>query len=161
MAEVTFKNAVVKIDTLQLSEENPRKIGRKDFEKLKQSLIDFPEMKQLREVVVDEKLKVLAGHQRLLALKDLDYEDVYIKQVFGLTNKQKREFMVKDNVSSGKWDADIIANFDWDIEELKSFGVDPFKLPGDSDEDKGKSYKNHEVTCPACGEHFELSEAQD
>lgn len=161
MAEVTVKNSVAKIADLELSEENPRKIGRKAFEELKKSLIDFPEMKQLREVIVDENFKVLAGHQRLLALQDLDYEDVYIKQVFGLTNKQKREFMVKDNVSSGKWDADIIANFDWDIEELKSFGVDPFKLPSDNSEDKGKSYKNHEVTCPNCGHHFELSEAQE
>lgn len=160
MAEVTFKNSVAKIDDLVLSEENPRKIGHKDFEALKKSLVEFPEMKQLREVVVDEDFKVLAGHQRLLALKDLDYEDVYIKQVFGLTKKQKREFMIKDNVSSGKWDADVIANFDWDIEELKGFGVDPFKLPGDSEDDK-KQYKNHELTCPNCGHHFELSEAEN
>lgn len=159
MAEVTFKNSVAKIDDLLLSEENPRKISRKDFETLKKSLVEFPEMKQLREVVVDEDLKVLAGHQRLLALKDLDYEDVYIKQVFGLTKKQKREFMIKDNVSSGKWDADIIGNF-WEVDELKGFGVDPFKLPGES-EDDAKSHKAHDVTCPHCGEHFELSEAQE
>lgn len=159
MAEVTTNSFVAKIAELELSEENPRKISRKDFEKLKQSLIDFPEMKQLREVIVDENMKVLAGHQRLLALQDLEYEDVYVKQVTGLTKKQKREFMIKDNVSSGKWDADVFANF-WDIEEVKGFGIDPFKLPGDSSEDQGKSYKNHEVTCPHCGEHFELSEAE-
>lgn len=158
MAEVTVKNLVVAIGDVQLSEENPRKISRRDFEKLKQSLIDFPEMKKLREIIVDENLKVLAGHQRLLALQDLDYEDVEVKQVFGLTKKQKREFMIKDNVSSGKWDADVLANL-WDIEEVKSFGIDPFKLPSDSEDDK-KQYKNHEVTCPHCGEHFELSEAE-
>lgn len=159
MAEVTFKNSVAKIADLKRSNENPRKIGRKDFEKLKKSLTDFPEMKQLREIVVDEKLKVLAGHQRLLALEDLEYEDVYIKQVFGLTPKQKREFMIKDNVSSGKWDADVIAN-EWNLEEIKEFGVDPFKLPNDNPEEK-QPYKNHEVTCPECGAHFELSESDD
>lgn len=158
MAEVTTKDFVAKIADLQLSEENPRKISRRDFEKLKQSLIDFPEMKKLRQVIVDENLKVLAGHQRLLALQDLDYEDVEVRQVIGLTKKQKREFMVKDNVSSGKWDADVFANF-WDVEEVKGFGIDPFKLPSDSEDDK-KQYKNHEVTCPHCGEHFELSEAE-
>lgn len=158
MAEVTTKDFVAKIGDLQLSEENPRKIGRRDFEKLKQSLVDFPEMKKLRQVIVDEDMKVLAGHQRLLALQDLDYEDVEVRQVFGLTKKQKREFMIKDNVSSGKWDADVFANF-WDIEEVKGFGIDPFKLPSDSEDDK-KEYKNHEVTCPHCGEHFELSEAE-
>lgn len=158
MAEVTTKSFVADIDDLQLSEENPRKISRRDFEKLKQSLIDFPEMKKLRQIIVDENMKVLAGHQRLLALKDLDYPNVEVTQVFGLTKKQKREFMIKDNVSAGKWDADVFANF-WDVEEVKGFGIDPFKLPSDSEDDK-KQYKNHEVTCPHCGEHFELSEAE-
>lgn len=161
MAEVTFKNSVAKIDDLVLSEENPRKISHKDFEALKKSLVEFPEMKQLREVVVDEDMKVLAGHQRLLALKDLDYEDVYIKQVFGLTKKQKREFMIKDNVSSGDWDTDIIAN-SWDLDELEGFGVPAMKLPGSGGSGgDGNSYKNHEITCPACGHHFELSETQE
>lgn len=158
MAEVTIKSFVADINDLLLSEENPRKISRRAFEKLKQSLIDFPEMKKLRQIIVDENMKVLAGHQRLLALKDLDYPNVEVTQVFGLTKKQKREFMIKDNLSAGKWDADVFANF-WDVEEVKGFGIDPFKLPGDSEEDK-KQYKNHEVTCPHCGEHFELSEAE-
>lgn len=159
MAEVTTNSFVADIDYLVLSEENPRKISRKDFEKLKQSLIDFPEMKKLRQIVVDENMKVLAGHQKILALKDLDYEQVEVLQVFGLTEKQKREFMVKDNMHAGKWDADVFANF-WDAEEVKSFGIDPFKLPADSSEDQDQEYKPHEVTCPSCGEHFELTEAK-
>jgi hypothetical protein len=159
MAEVTTKNFVASIDSLILSEENPRSIGRKEYEALKKSLIEFPEMKQLREIIIDEDNKILAGHQRIYALKELGYEDVYVRQVIGLTNKQKREFMVKDNVSSGKWDADIIANH-WDIAELEGFGVPQFKIPGSGGGGNSeKSYKNHEVTCPNCGEHFELSEA--
>lgn len=81
-------------------------------------------------------------------------------KVVGLTKKQKREFMVKDNVSSGKWDTDIIANH-WNLDELESFGVPAFKLPNDANSDDGNSYKSHEVTCPHCGEHFELSEAKE
>lgn len=157
--EVTFKSYVAKIDDLLPSEDNPRKIGRKAYEALKKSLVEFPEMKQLREIVVDEDMQILAGHQRIYALKDLNYEDVFVKQVFGLTKKQKREFMIKDNVSSGEWDSDIIAN-NWDLDELEQFGVPAFKLPGGGGDGSGeKSYKNHEVTCPNCGEHFELSEA--
>lgn len=159
MAEVTTKNFVAKIDDLLPNEENPRKIGRKAYEQLKKSLVEFPEMKQLREIIVDENMEILAGHQRIYALKDLGYEDVYVRQVTGLTQKQKREFMIKDNVSAGEWDSDIIAN-SWDLDELESFGVKPFKLPG-SGENDGNSYKNHEVTCPECGHHFELSESDD
>lgn len=160
MAEVTTKNFVAKIDDLLPSEENPRSIGRKEYEALKKSLVEFPEMKQLREIIVDEDMQILAGHQRIYALKDLGYEDVYVRQVYGLTKKQKREFMIKDNVSSGKWDADIIANH-WDLDELEGFGVPQFKIPGSGGGSggNGSDYKNHEVTCPECGHHFELSEA--
>lgn len=158
MADVTTKNFVAKIKDLIPSEENPRTIGRKEYEALKKSLVDFPEMKQLREIIIDEDSQILAGHQRIYALKDLGYEDVYVRQVFGLTKKQKREFMVKDNVSSGKWDTDIIANF-WDLDEIEGFGVPAFKLPGGGEDGGGeKSYKKHEVTCPNCGEHFELTD---
>lgn len=158
MAKVTHKEFVAKIEDLLPNEENPRKIGRKAYEALKKSLVEFPEMKQIRPIVVDEDMHILAGHQRLYALQELQYSDVNVLQVIGLTKKQKREFMIKDNVSAGDWDTDIIANL-WDLDELEGFGVPAFKLPGSggSGED-GKSYKKHEVTCPNCGEHFELSE---
>lgn len=161
MAEVTHKEFVAKIADLVPSEENPRKIGRKAYEALKKSLAEFPEMKQIRPVVIDENMQVLAGHQRLYALQDLNYEDVLVVQVTGLTKKQKREFMIKDNVSSGDWDTDIIAN-SWDLDELEGFGVPTMKLPGSGGSGgDGNSYKNHEITCPACGHHFELSETQE
>lgn len=160
MAEVTTKEYVAKIADLIPSEKNPRSIGRKEYEALKKSLVEFPEMKQIRPVVVDEDMHVLAGHQRLYALQDLDYEDVLVLQVSGLTSKQKDEFMIKDNVSAGKWDADIIAN-NWDLDQLEQFGVPAFKIPGDGGSANEKSYKNHEVTCPNCGEHFELSESDE
>lgn len=159
MAEVTTKEYVAQITDLIPSEDNPRKIGRKAYEALKKSLSEFPEMKQIRPIIIDENNEVLAGHQRLYALQDLDYKDVLVLQVTGLTPKQKREFMIKDNVSAGDWDTDIIAN-QWDLDELEGFGVPAFKLPGSGGSGEGKAYKNHEVTCPHCGEHFELSEAE-
>lgn len=160
MAEVTTKEFVAKIADVAPSDKNPRSIGRKEYEALKKSLVEFPEMKQIRPVVVDEDMNVLAGHQRLYALKDLNYEDVLVLQVTGLTSKQKDEFMIKDNVSAGKWDADIIAN-EWDLDQLEQFGVPAFKIPGGDGSGGEKSYKNHEVTCPECGHHFELSESDE
>lgn len=156
--EIEVKTYAEKIDNLIANDSNPRKIGRKAYEALKKSLKEFPEMKQLREIVVDEDLKILAGHQRIYALKDLGYADVFVKQVSGLSEKQKREFIIKDNTSSGEWDSDILTN-SWDFDELKDWGVPDFKLGGDNDDDDKSDYKTHEVTCPHCGEHFELSEA--
>lgn len=161
--EVTVKTYIEKISNLIVNEINPRKINRKAYNALKKSLQDFPEMKQLREIVVDENLTILGGHQRIYALKDLGYSDVTVKMVTGLTEKQKREFIIKDNASSGEWDSDILANI-WDMQELEDWGMPAFKLASFDDEkdkqDKG-DYKNHEVTCPNCGEHFSLSDTAE
>lgn len=163
-AEVTYKEYVAKIDDLATNELNPRKIDRKAYDQLKKSLEDFPEMKNLRPIVIDEDNIILGGHQRIYVLKDLGYTDVLVKQVTGFTEKQKREFIIKDNTASGSWDTDIIANL-WDTDELKDWGMPDFKLAGLGDDneksdDNKEAYKNHEVTCPHCGESFLLSDAE-
>lgn len=151
--EVEVETYIEKIDKLLINDLNPRKINKKQYEQLKKSLREFPEMKKLREIVVDENLYILGGHQRLYALKDLGYTDVTIKKVTGLTDKQKREFIIKDNTSSGEWDTDIIANM-WDLDELQEWGIPNFKLDGIDDDEQGKSKKDNIVQCPSCGEEF-------
>lgn len=155
--EVTVNVYIEKIDKLIANEINPRKINRKAYEALKKSLKEFPEMKQLREIVVDENLVILGGHQRIYALKDLGYTDVTVKQVIGLSDKQKREFIIKDNTASGEWDSDIIAN-QWDIEELQNWGVPNFDfgdIKDEADDPAAKDTKGGTHTCPACGCEFE------
>lgn len=152
-SEVQVKTYIEKIDKLIANELNPRKINKKAYEALKKSLREFPEMKQLREIVVDENLTILGGHQRIYALKDLGYSDVTVKQVIGLTDKQKREFIIKDNASSGEWDTDIIAN-QWDIEELNDWGISNFKLDSIDDFDQ-KTKEPKLIVCPNCAEEFE------
>lgn len=155
-SDVSVKTYVEKIDKLIANDANPRKISKKAYEALKKSLKDFPEMKQLREIVVDENLTILGGHQRIYALKDLGYADVTVKQVTGLTDKQKREFIIKDNTASGEWDTDIIAN-QWDLEELENWGVPNFNF-GDIGKDPAdpaaKDDNRKEVECPGCGLEF-------
>ncbi len=48
----------------------------------------------------------------------------------GWTEKQKKEFIVKDNVAFGEWDWDILAN-EWEIDELDQWGL---PLPMTKDE---------------------------
>jgi DNA modification methylase len=40
-----------------------------------------------------------------------------------LTEEQQREFLIKDNVSGGEWDWDILAN-EWEVEQLEEWGLD-------------------------------------
>lgn len=156
-SEVRVEEMVLPIEKLIANDANPRRIKDKQFQALKKSLEEFPEMKQLREVIVDEDFVILGGHQRIYALKDLGYSEVEVKQVFGFTEKQKREFIIKDNTASGEWDTDVIAN-QWDVEELESWGVPSFNFGDIDPEGKDPAAKDDQSkthTCPDCGFEFE------
>lgn len=155
--EVTSEDKIVSITTLIANSSNPRKINRKAYEALKKSLQEFPEMKQLRMIVVDEDLKILGGHQRILALQELGYTDVEVKQVFGLTEKQKREFIIKDNTAAGEWDSDILAN-EWEMDELEGWGLTNFNFGDVDDAPKDPASKDDQSKvhiCPNCDFEFE------
>lgn len=155
--DVQVKTYVERIDKLIHSENNPRRINRKRHEELIKSLTEFPEMKQLREIVIDENNIILAGDKRTYALEEMGYTDVTVKQVTGLTEKQKQEFIAKDNDHYGEWDADIIAN-SWDVDLLKDWGIQSIKFAGfgedtpDTPQDKKTPAK--EVICPSCDHVF-------
>lgn len=152
---IETKTYEIDIDKLTPTEKNPRQISKKDFETLKKSLTDFPEMRAIREVVVDENLRILGGHMRVRALKDLGEKTVPVKQVFGLTEKQKDEFVIKDNIANGDWDMDMLAN-EWDTEMLSDWGLQagPQIDWADVDELTDETYDEpeHEMyRCPKCG----------
>ena len=111
------------LSDLTPTSNNPRQISKKDFEILKKSMVEFPEMRQIREVVVDENMRILGGHQRVKALESLGEKTVPVKQVIGLTEEQKKEFIIKDNIANGEWDLDILAN-EWDKEKLEEWGLE-------------------------------------
>ena len=138
---IQVKNLEIEISKLTPTENNPRQISEKDFESLKKSLKDFPEMKSIREVVVDENLRILGGHMRVRALQDLGETKVYVKQVFGLTEEQKDEFVIRDNVQQGDWDMDALANawsdyplIDWGLDEIAQNIEMPVNLDDETEE---------------------------
>ena len=112
----------IKLDQIRLNPNNPRTISEKDMDLLIKSLTDFPEMMQLREIVVDETMTVLGGNMRLLALHKIGVKEATAKIVKGLTPEQKREFIIKDNGSFGSWDMDALANA-WGDLPLVDWGV--------------------------------------
>lgn len=121
--------AMIKIKDLKLNAENPRTITAEQIDKLKQSLAEFTQMLELRPVIVDETMTVLGGNMRIRALKELGYKEVpvsWIRIVEGLSEQQKREFIIKDNVSYGSWDWDMLAN-QWNYDELEKWGMSEFK----------------------------------
>ena len=120
----------VKISKVKGNPSNPRIIKNDKFKKLVKSIQEFPEMLKLRPIVVDEDFMVLGGNMRLKASKDAGLSEVWIDIAEGLTEEQKKEFIVKDNVGFGEWEWDILAN-EWDSVQLAEWGLDVWENEDD------------------------------
>jgi hypothetical protein len=116
----------VKIGDITPNKLNPRFIKDEKFKKLVQSIKDFPQMLEIRPIVVDENSIILGGNMRYSAAKSAGLKEVFIIKAENLTEEQKKEFIVKDNVGFGEWDWDILAN-EWESEKLTEWGLEmPF-----------------------------------
>ena len=123
----------VKVSAIKSNPNNPRLIKSQKFEKLVNSIKQFPEMLELRPIVVNNDMVVLGGNMRLKACKEAGLKEVPIIKASELTAEQEKEFIVKDNVGFGEWDWDMLAN-EWDTEKLDEWGLDIPKML-DADED--------------------------
>jgi hypothetical protein len=110
------------ISKVRPNSENPRYIKDEKFKKLVQSLRDFPEMANVRPIVVNKEMVVLGGNMRLKAMQEAGWSEVPV-QVVDWSEEKQREFIIKDNVGFGEWDWDELANT-WDEMELDVWGLD-------------------------------------
>jgi len=117
----------MKLSDLKLKDHNPRQINDDKFQKLIQSIKAFPKMLTLRPIVYNpDTMEVLGGNMRILALKELGYEDIppqWVKSASDLDENERKRFLIVDNLNFGDWDMDLIAN-EWDEKELEDWGFD-------------------------------------
>lgn len=113
----------VKLSEIKPNPNNPRIIKDDKFKKLVKSIQEFPEMLELRPIVVNDDMIVLGGNMRLKASKEAGLKEVPVIKASELTEEQQREFIIKDNVGFGEWDWEQLAN-EWDAEQLDEWGLD-------------------------------------
>lgn len=123
---------IIDINKIRPSSRNPRKIDKKGLEKMMKSIQEFPEMLNLRSIVIDEGMEIIGGNQRFLACKKLGYKEVPVIRAEGLTEEQKKEFLIKDNVYFGEFNFE---DFDVDVGLLNDWGVDIDIEHGEAAED--------------------------
>lgn len=132
-------DVLVNIGQIEGLPANPRIIHDTNFKKLVKSINDDPEMLELRELLVyphNNKYIVIGGNMRLEAMRVIGYDSVPCKIIDTDTSVEKlKAYLIKDNVSGGEWDFELLAN-DWDIEQLSEWGLDipPFDLLESSEE---------------------------
>lgn len=97
-------------------------------------------------IEVDENNIILSGHTRLKALKALEYPEVQVLRITGLTDEQKRKYRILANKTAEK--------AEWDFEKLEleldgldfegyDFGFDVFSID-DMEEVDGYNEKEDE-----------------
>jgi hypothetical protein len=124
----------VKIETVFPNVLNPRTIKKDKFEKLVKSIKEFPEMLELRPIVVNSEMNIIGGNMRFKACQEIGLKEVYIIKAENLTKEQVQQFIIKDNVGFGEWDWDILANT-WDTKELAEWGMEVWQMTDEVDID--------------------------
>ena len=112
----------VKVDKVKSNPKNPRLIKDDKFKKLVKSIKDFPEMESVRPIVVNKDMIILGGNMRYKAMIECGYKEVNV-EVVDWSEQKQNEFIIKDNVSYGLNDWDMLAN-EWDMEQLEDWGMD-------------------------------------
>ena len=112
----------VSINDLRENPDNPRSISGDKFEKLVNSIRQFPEMMEARPIVVDQNNVILGGNMRFKAAKEAGLQEVDV-YVASWDEAKNPEFIIKDNVGFGEWDWDMLAN-EWDAVLLDDWGLD-------------------------------------
>ena len=135
----------MRIQDIKPNPNNPRIIKDNKFKQLVKSIQDFPQMLELRPIVIDENNMVLGGNMRLKACIEAGLIDVPVKQANDLTESQKKEFIIKDNVGFGEHNWDELAN-DWDVDLLTEWGLDIPNFDAEGFSDKNKELNLNDVS---------------
>lgn len=122
----------VKLSEVKNNPNNPRIIKDDKFQKLVASIKEFPQMLDLRPIVVNDDMIVLGGNMRLKACKEAGLKEIPIIKASELTEEQQRAFIIKDNIGYGEWDWNMLAN-EWESDVLVEWGLDVWQAPADVD----------------------------
>lgn len=149
----------IKLTQVSTNEKNPRKISDGNLNKLINSILVFPNMLELRPIVIDDAMIPLGGNMRIKALtriSQMDIEEIQqrlegiydfkkkakdkrqkivkywkgwlkeqtiqVTRAKHLTEEEKQQFIIKDNVSFGEWNFEALKG--WDNEALNDWGFD-------------------------------------
>lgn len=126
----------VKVKDIKPNPSNPRSIRDDKFKKLVRSIIDFPEMLEARPVILNKEMVILGGNMRFNASIEADLTEIPAI-IVNWSKKKQEEFIIKDNVSGGEWNWEMLAN-EWNAEELDAWGLDVPKFDTDADEPENK-----------------------
>lgn len=118
-----MQHKMMNINAIKSNPDNPRLIKDANFDRLVKSIKDAPWMLDIRPIVVDENMTILGGNMRYEACLKAGLKEVPIINASNLSEEQKKEFIIKDNLGYGEWDFEILCN-QWDCDLLNDWGLE-------------------------------------
>ena len=127
-------------------------------------------------ILTDGDNGLIAGHGRLLAARKLGHKEVPTIELTGLTDTQKKAYIIADNklALNAGWDdevlkieiADLLADgftlsvLGFDTDELqKLLDVPEFEPATQDDQSKLDELEPKWIACPHCGKEFDARQA--
>ena len=123
IADKPWEVIQMRVKDLKPNPENPRIITEEDFNRLKRKI----KRQGFRStIMLDNDGVILGGNQRYNALMSLGYQDMKIPvmiPLFKMTEKERQEAIITDNISDGSWNNEMLAN-QYNINDLLEWGMD-------------------------------------
>ena len=141
---------IVKIRSITPNPDNPRLIKNEKYKLLLHSVKVSPAFMLMNPIKVDLDNMILGGNMRYKACMELKKKEVpievFTREHAEINNKarreegikeatyeeQCREYIIKDNMSFGEHDWDVLAN-EWNEVELNEWGLDVWQPEEDVD----------------------------
>lgn len=161
---IEWSEQTVKVSELKPYERNPRRISKDAYEHLKRSL---QQNGYHQRIIANQDLRVIGGHQRIQALKELGFKSVKVLTPSReLTLDEFKRILVQDNLPFGEFDFDILSA-DFERDQLVEFGMPeswiPDLSPTDEDDQPKLDEKGEEdeiepqiIHCPKCNHEFSI-----
>ena len=127
-------SAKLKFSELKFLEDNPRTITRQDLERLAGRIKEDPTFFDNRPCLVNffgGQYLCYAGFQRAhAAAKVLKWKEVPCMIESDVPTDTMRKRAILDNTHDGKWDADVLSSWEFEMDELRDMGVPEFVFGG-------------------------------
>jgi ParB-like chromosome segregation protein Spo0J len=147
----------VSVSDLELDPENVRKHSQKNLDAIKESLRQFG---QVKPIVINSDLKVIAGNGTLTAAKELGWQKINVIQLPEDWDKNKiKAFAIADNRTAelAEWETELL---NIQLEELREYGFELSSLGFEKLRDPNEGIEDFkeidedlptDFQCPKCG----------
>lgn len=139
------------INEIKPNPNNPRKISKVEYQKLVESIKDTPRLLEALPIIIDDNNTIISGHQRYKACLELGIQDVPVKLMSNLSEREQKKLLIISNTHNGEFDMDMLANDGYDLGDLSDWSVNVDFLVPTIDEPKNIDNTKKGKTCPHCG----------